>query len=48
MLEKPEIPDESIISRLQEEYGLRVAELTFLPIGADLRTAVYRVFARRW
>ncbi len=43
MLEKPNIPDELIISRLQEEYGLCVAELTFLPIGADSRTAVYRV-----
>lgn len=43
MLEKPNISDELIISRLQEEYHLRVAELTFLPIGADLRTAVYRV-----
>jgi len=45
MLEKPDIPDELIISRLQTEYGLDVAELTFLPIGADLRTAVYRVVA---
>jgi len=45
MLEKPDIPDELIISRLQEEYDLRVAELTFLPIGADSRTAIYRVFA---
>ena len=43
MLTKPNISDELIISRLQEEYGLQVAELTFLPIGADLRTAVYRV-----
>ncbi|MDQ3004833.1 MAG: aminoglycoside phosphotransferase family protein [Chloroflexota bacterium] len=43
MLEKPDISDELIISRLQEEYDLRIAELTFLPIGADLRTAVYRV-----
>ena len=43
MLEKPDIPDELIISRLQDDYDLRVAELTFLPIGADLRTAVYRV-----
>jgi spectinomycin phosphotransferase len=43
MLEKLNIPDELIISRLQEEYGLHVAELTFLPIGADSRTAVYRV-----
>jgi len=43
MLTKPRIPDELIISRLQEEYDLHVAELTFLPIGADSRTAVYRV-----
>ena len=43
MLEKPTIPDDLIISRLQEEYNLRVATFTFLPIGADLRTAVYRV-----
>lgn len=45
MLEKPDIADELIISRLQKEYELRVAQLTFLPIGADLRTAVYRVVA---
>jgi spectinomycin phosphotransferase len=45
MLEKPNIPAQLIISRLQEEYDLRVAELTFLPIGADSRTAVYRVDA---
>ncbi len=45
MLEKPNIKDELIISHLQEEYDLHVAELTFLPIGADSRTAVYRVLA---
>jgi spectinomycin phosphotransferase len=28
---------------LQEEYDLRVGELTFLPLGADMGTAVYRV-----
>lgn len=43
MLEKPDIPDELITFRLQEAYRLRVAELTFLPLGADLGTAVYRV-----
>ena len=43
MLEKPDIADELITSSLQEEYNLRVAELTFLPLGADLGTAVYRV-----
>jgi spectinomycin phosphotransferase len=43
MLEKPDITDELIISRLQDEYGLRVTSLTFLPLGADMGTAVYRV-----
>jgi spectinomycin phosphotransferase len=46
MLEKPNIPDELIISRVQEEYKLHVAELTFLPIGADSRTAIYRVLVQ--
>ena len=45
MLEKPDISEEFVISRLHAEYGLHVAELTFLPIGADLGTAVYRVVA---
>jgi spectinomycin phosphotransferase len=43
MLEKPDILDELIVSRLQEEYNLRVAQLMFLPLGADMGTAVYRV-----
>lgn len=43
MLIKPNIPDGLIISRLQSEYDLGVAELTFLPLGADMGTAVYRV-----
>ncbi len=45
MLEKPDIPDELILSRLQDEYDLHNALLTFLPIGADLNTVVYRVVA---
>jgi len=40
LLEKPDIKDELIISRLQEEYGMPVARLTFLPLGADMNTAV--------
>lgn len=43
MLEKPDIPDELIISQLQQEYGLPVADLDFLPLGADMGTAVYRL-----
>jgi len=46
MLEKPHIPDKFIISRLQEEYNLRVAELTFLPLGADEGSALYRVVTK--
>jgi spectinomycin phosphotransferase len=46
LLEKPDIPDELVISRLQEEYNLCVAELTFLPLGADSRTVVYRVITK--
>jgi len=45
MLEKPDILDALIISHFQEEYEIHISELTFLPIGADSRTAVYRVVA---
>ena len=43
MLEKPELKDEKIINCLQTEYGLSVEKIAFLPLGADLNTAVYRV-----
>jgi len=45
MLEKPHLPDERISACLQAEYGLLVATIVFLPLGADLGTAVYRVTA---
>ena len=45
MLTKPDIADELIISRLLEEYDLHVSTLTFLPLGADQGSAVYRVVA---
>jgi spectinomycin phosphotransferase len=45
MLEKPELEDEKIINCLKDEYGLSVEKLSFLPLGADLNTAVYRVEA---
>lgn len=45
MLEKPDIPDEKIITCLQKEYGLRLTGLAFLPLGGDLSTAVYRAAA---
>lgn len=43
MLEKPDISEELIISHLKDDYKLQVVELAFLPLGADLGTAVYRV-----
>ncbi len=42
MLEKPNLPDEKIITCLRDAYGLQIAEITFLPLGADVNTAVYR------
>ncbi len=45
MLEKPDLPDQEIIACLQAEYGLPIAAIAFLPLGADLNTAVYRVTA---
>ncbi len=45
MLEKPNLQDEKIISCLQDKYRLYSAQITFLPLGADQNTAVYRVVA---
>jgi spectinomycin phosphotransferase len=42
MLEKPDLPDEKISACLRDAYGLNVAHLAFLPLGADVNTAVYR------
>jgi len=42
LLEKPDIPDEDIIACLRDEYGLTILRLTFLPLGADLNSAVFR------
>jgi spectinomycin phosphotransferase len=45
MLEKPDLQDEKIIACLQDEYGLLLVQVAFLPLGADRDTAVYRVVA---
>lgn len=45
MLEKPDLPDKKIVACLQSEYGLTVVRVAFLPLGADLNTAVYRAFS---
>ena len=41
MLEKPDFEDKNIIACLEQAYGLPIADIAFLPLGADLNTAVY-------
>lgn len=45
MKEKPSVPDSLIIGCLSADYGIEVATLTFLPIGADLNASIYKVQA---
>lgn len=45
MLEKPAIEDAILLACLQAEYGILAESIAFLPLGADLNTAVYRVDA---
>lgn len=42
MLTPPDIPDAALVTALREAYGLDGATVTFLPLGADTSTAVYR------
>jgi spectinomycin phosphotransferase len=42
MLEKPNLQDEKIIACLRDAYGLQIAEIMFLPLGADAYAGVYR------
>jgi spectinomycin phosphotransferase len=42
MLTKPDISDDRIIARLHNSFGLRIAHVSFLPIGW-VNNAVYRV-----
>ncbi|MBN1875619.1 MAG: phosphotransferase [Anaerolineae bacterium] len=45
MLEKPDLKEEKIVICLQDEYGVHALQVAFLPIGADMNTAVYHVVA---
>lgn len=45
MREPPRIADATLIAALARHYGLEISELTFLPIGADSASAVYRAVA---
>ena len=42
MLVKPPLPDQRIIDCLNTDYGIEVATLTFLPLGADMNASVYK------
>jgi spectinomycin phosphotransferase len=43
MQDKPDLQDDAIIASLQENYGLSVLKLEFLPLGADANAGVYGV-----
>lgn len=42
MLTRPPLKDEDLIDCLRAEYGLIITKISFLPLGADFNTAVYR------
>lgn len=43
MLEEPDVRHNVITGSVQVSYGLEASELTFLPLGVDVNTAVYRL-----
>jgi spectinomycin phosphotransferase len=46
MLEKPDLADAKIVECLGDEFGLKITQMAFLPLGADVNTAVYRAVTR--
>jgi spectinomycin phosphotransferase len=42
MIEKHPLSDQFIINCLNDDYGIGVIELTFLPLGADMNASVYK------
>jgi spectinomycin phosphotransferase len=45
MIEKQPLSDKRIIDCLNTDYGIEVATLTFLPLGADMNASVYKAQA---
>ncbi len=43
MLEAPDVRDTQITACIERDYGLSTTNITFLLIGADVNTAVYRI-----
>jgi spectinomycin phosphotransferase len=46
MLAKPNVRGGDIAACLEREHGLHTVEIAFLPLGADVDTAVYRAIAQ--
>lgn len=46
MFSKPDIKEDAICACVRIAYGIRIDTLTFLPIGADTNTAVYRALTK--
>jgi spectinomycin phosphotransferase len=45
LIERPDIPDERIISALQQFFGIRAVGIEFLPLGWDAESSSWRVAA---
>lgn len=45
MIEKQPLSDQRIIDCLNIDYGIKVAKLIFLPLGADMNASVYKAEA---
>jgi spectinomycin phosphotransferase len=45
MLTKPDVSDDTIIACLHDRFGLCITHVSFLPLGADVNSAVYRLTA---
>lgn len=46
MRTRPQLSDADLLARLQAAYGLDLTTATFLPLGADYATALYRITTR--
>lgn len=45
MIEKQALSDQRIIDCLDTDYGIKVAALTFIPLGADMDASIYKAQA---
>ena len=45
MLRPPNLAESAIADSLQQDFGLDVVDITFLPLGVDPNAAAYRIIA---